>query len=76
MNNPSGRNIFKEFFGSAVASALAGAVTANTLRAMRRLCDEAGHPGYRVHGRKSPVKVECPRCKCTWAIGPKTEPPA
>lgn len=40
----------------------------------RRQCDEDGHPCYQVIGRKSPIGLKCPRCGCTWAIGPKTEP--
>jgi len=43
-------------------------------RAGRRRCDTEGHPSYQVVGRKAPTQVRCPRCRCTWAIGPKSEP--
>lgn len=66
-------NLFEEIFSPTVSAIQATAAKEN-LRAARRLCDEAGHPSYRVHGRMSPNKVVCPRCHCSWAIGPKTEP--
>lgn len=43
------------------------------LRNARRICDRDGHL-YQVAGRMSPTRVQCSRCRCTWAIGPKTEP--
>lgn len=42
-------------------------------RAARRQCDAEGHR-YQIAGRLSPTQVRCSRCRCTWAIGPKTEP--
>lgn len=47
--------------------------TPEQARADRRLCDTEGHR-YQVAGRLSPSQVRCSRCRCTWAIGPKTEP--
>lgn len=55
------------------AAAQDSARAAAQARADRRLCDAEGHR-YRVAGRLSPLQVRCSRCRCTWAIGPKTEP--
>jgi len=42
-------------------------------REARDTCKQEGHR-YRVHGRANPTKVDCKRCRVTWAIGPRTEP--
>jgi hypothetical protein len=42
-------------------------------RAARKVCEREGHP-YQVVGRLNPTRVQCPRCKVRWAIGPRTEP--
>jgi len=39
----------------------------------RRQCAKDGHQ-YQVHGRQSPTKVACKRCRVTWSVGPRTEP--
>lgn len=39
----------------------------------RRRCEADGHQ-YQVVGAKSPARLACRRCRCTWAIGAKTEP--
>ena len=39
-----------------------------------RKCAELGHQ-YQVHGKTNPSKVSCKRCRVSWGIGPRTEPP-
>ncbi len=41
--------------------------------ATRRVCARDGHQ-YRVRGKLRPERLECKRCRVTWAIGPRTEP--
>lgn len=41
--------------------------------AARPACAERGHR-YAVHGRTNPTKIECQRCRVSWAIGARTEP--
>jgi len=49
--------------------------TTRNRMANRAQCAKDGHR-YRVHGKQNPSKVECGRCEVSWAIGPRTEPPA
>ena len=61
-------------FLDAVERASGGNATL-TAMAARRACLEAGHQ-YQVHGKTTPTKVACKRCKVSWAIGARTEPSA
>jgi len=44
-----------------------------TAQAARAACAEAGHQ-YQVHGKTTPTRIVCARCKVSWAVGPRTEP--
>lgn len=41
--------------------------------ANRQACAREGHR-YQVHGKTSPTKLACTRCRVTWAVGARTEP--
>lgn len=67
MTGPTLAEFFASQMGTRPGDDTRAAMTA------RRECERDGHR-YQVHGKTSPNKVSCKRCRTSWAIGARTEP--